>query len=531
MAFLLTLLAIIAALAAGGAAGYMYRKNVQEKNIGRTEEYARNLLEDAQRRAEEKKKESILEAKEEVIRLKNELDREIRDRRAEVQRSERRVTQREETLDKKADNLDARETTLERKQNELDRLTAEAQEYSARQKTAAEEAEKTAKDLEEKSQAELERVAKMTQDEARDMIVQRIQKEAYHDAGVMVREIEQNAKDEAEKKARNIVAMAIQRCASDHVAETTVSVVSLPNEDMKGRIIGREGRNIRTLETATGVDLIIDDTPEAVIVSAFDPIRREVARIALEKLIADGRIHPARIEEMYDKAVKLVNQRVHEAGEQATFDAGIHDLHPELVNTLGRLRYRTSFGQNVLNHSLEVAYLASVMASELGLDPIPVKRAGLLHDLGKAVDHEVEGSHAVIGADLARRFGERPEIVHAIEAHHNDVEANSVVDVLIQAADAVSAARPGARKETLDAYVKRLEKLEEIANSHKGVERTYAIQAGREVRVMVEPEVVDEAESVVLAHDIAQQIENEMQYPGQVKVVVIRESRAVDYAK
>ena len=334
MAFLLTLLAIIAALAAGGAAGYMYRKNVQEKNIGRTEEYARNLLEDAQRRAEEKKKESILEAKEEVIRLKNELDREIRDRRAEVQRSERRVTQREETLDKKADNLDARETTLERKQNELDRLTTEAQEYSARQKTAAEEAEKTAKDLEEKSQAELERVAKMTQDEARDMIVQRIQKEAYHDAGVMVREIEQTAKDEAEKKARNIVAMAIQRCASDHVAETTVSVVSLPNEDMKGRIIGREGRNIRTLETATGVDLIIDDTPEAVIVSAFDPIRREVARIALEKLIADGRIHPARIEEMVEKARREVDNQIREAGEQAIFETNMHGIHHELVKLL-----------------------------------------------------------------------------------------------------------------------------------------------------------------------------------------------------
>ena len=319
--------------------------------------------------------------------------------------------------------------------------------------------------------------------------------------------------------------------AADHSAESTVSTIHIPSDDLKGRIIGREGRNIRSFEQLTGTNLIIDDTPECVTISCFDPVRREIGRVTMENLIADGRIHPARIEEMYDKAVKLVNQRVHEAGEQATFDAGIHDLHPELVNTLGRLRYRTSFGQNVLNHSLEVAYLASVMASELGLDPSPVKRAGLLHDLGKAVDHEVEGSHAVIGADLARRFGERPEIVHAIEAHHNDVEANSVVDVLIQAADAVSAARPGARKETLDAYVKRLEKLEEIANSHKGVERTYAIQAGREVRVMVEPEVVDEAESVVLAHDIAQQIENEMQYPGQVKVVVIRESRAVDYAK
>ena len=401
--FIFTRLAIAAALAAGVAAGYMYRKNVQEKKIGRTEEYARNLLDDAQRRAEEKKKESILEAKEEVIRLKNELDREIRDRRAEVQRSERRVTQREETLDKKADNLDARETGLERKQNELDRLTAEAQEYSVRQKNAAEEAEKTAKDMEEKSRAELERVAKMTQDEARDMIVQRIQKEAYHDAGVMVREIEQTAKDEAEKKARNIVAMAIQRCASDHVAETTVSVVSLPNEDMKGRIIGREGRNIRTLETATGVDLIIDDTPEAVIVSAFDPIRREVARIALEKLIADGRIHPARIEEMVEKAKREVDNQIREAGEQAIFETNMHGIHHELVKLLGRMRYRTSYGQNVLQHSIEVSHLAGLMAAELGADVQLAKRAGLLHDIGKAVDHEMEGTHVELGVEMAKR--------------------------------------------------------------------------------------------------------------------------------
>ena len=529
--FIFTLLAIAAALAAGVAAGYMYRKNVQEKKIGRTEEYARNLLDDAQRRAEEKKKESILEAKEEVIRLKNELDREIRDRRAEVQRSERRVTQREETLDKKADNLDARETGLERKQNELDRLTAEAQEYSVRQKTAAEEAEKTAKDMEEKSRAELERVAKMTQDEARDMIVQRIQKEAYHDAGVMVREIEQTAKDEAEKKARNIVAMAIQRCASDHVAETTVSVVSLPNEDMKGRIIGREGRNIRTLETITGVDLIIDDTPEAITVSSFDPVRREVARLALEKLIADGRIHPTRIEDMVEKARREVDHTIKVEGERATFETGVHNLHPELIKLLGRQKYRTSYGQNVLNHSIEVAHIAGLMAAELGVDVTLAKRAGLLHDLGKSVDHEMEGSHVQLGVELARKYKENPVVINAIEAHHGDVEPQTVIACLVQAADAISAARPGARRENVENYIRRLEKLEELTNSFPGVEKAYAIQAGREVRVMVKPEEVTEDNMILLAHDLAKKIESELEYPGQIKVNVIRETKAVEYAK
>ena len=528
--FIFTFLAIVVALAAGGAGGYMYRKNVQEKKIGRNEEFARNLLDEAQKRAEEKKKESILEAKEEVIRLKNELDREIRDRRAEVQRSERRVTQREETLDKKADNLDARETGLERKQTELDRLTAEAQEYGARQKAAAEEAEKTAKELEEKSQAELERVAKMTQEEARDMIVQRIQKEAYHDAGVMVREIEQNAKDEAEKKARNIVAMAIQRCASDHVAETTVSVVSLPNEDMKGRI-GREGRNIRTLETATGVDLIIDDTPEAVIVSAFDPIRREVARIALEKLIADGRIHPARIEEMVDKAKREVDNQIREAGEQAIFETNMHGIHHELVKLLGRMRYRTSYGQNVLQHSIEVSHLAGLMAAELGADVQLAKRAGLLHDIGKAVDHELEGTHVELGVEMAKRYHEPPEVIHCIAAHHNDVEPQTVEAVLIQAADAISAARPGARRESIENYIRRLEKLEEISNSFPGVEKSFAIQSGREVRIMVKPEDISDEGTYVLAREIAKRIENELEYPGQIKVNVIRETRCTEFAK
>ena len=531
MAIFLTVLSVLAALVIGLAVGYIYRKNVQEKKIGRTEEYARNLLDDAQRRAEEKKKEKIIEAKEEVIRLKNELDREINSRRAEVQRSERRIAQREETLDKKADNLDARETTLERKQAELDRLTQEAQDYAVRQKTAAETAEQAARELEEKQRVELERVAKMTQEEAKDMIVQRIQKEAFHDAGVMVREIEQNAKNEADKKARNIVAMAIQRCASDHVAETTVSVVSLPNEDMKGRIIGREGRNIRTLETATGVDLIIDDTPEAVIVSAFDPVRREIARIALEKLIADGRIHPARIEEMVEKARREVDNQIRETGEQAIFETNMHGIHHELVKLLGRMRYRTSYGQNVLKHSIEVSHLAGLMAAELGADVTLAKRAGLLHDIGKAVDHELEGTHVELGVEMAKRYHEAPEVIHCIAAHHNDIEPTTVEAVLVQAADAISAARPGARRESIENYIRRLEKLEEIASSFQGVEKSFAIQSGREVRIMVKPEDISDEGTTVLAREIAKRIENELEYPGQIKVNVIRETRCTEFAK
>ena len=531
MAIFLTVLSVLAALVIGLAVGYIYRKNVQEKKIGRTEEYARNLLDDAQRRAEEKKKEKIIEAKEEVIRLKNELDREINSRRAEVQRSERRIAQREETLDKKADNLDARETTLERKQAELDRLTQEAQDYAVRQKTAAETAEQAARELEEKQRVELERVAKMTQEEAKDMIVQRIQKEAFHDAGVMVREIEQNAKNEADKKARNIVAMAIQRCASDHVAETTVSVVSLPNEDMKGRIIGREGRNIRTLETATGVDLIIDDTPEAVIVSAFDPVRREIARIALEKLIADGRIHPARIEEMVEKARREVDNQIRETGEQAIFETNMHGIHHELVKLLGRMRYRTSYGQNVLKHSIEVSHLAGLMVAELGADVTLAKRAGLLHDIGKAVDHELEGTHVELGVEMCKRYHESPEVIHCIAAHHNDIEPTTVEAVLVQAADAISAARPGARRESIENYIRRLEKLEEIASSFQGVEKSFAIQSGREVRIMVKPEDISDEGTTVLAREIAKRIENELEYPGQIKVNVIRETRCTEFAK
>ena len=503
----------VVALVIGLAAGYFYRKNAMEKKIGQTEEYARNLLEEATRKAEDKKKEAVLEAKEEIIRLKNELDKEIRDRRSEVARMERRVNQREEQFDKKLDNLETREEQLNEKYKEAERLQEEAQGMHDRQKE------------------ELERVANMTTDEAKNILIDRVQKDAYHDAAVMVREIEQRAKEEADKKARDIISTAIQKCAADHVAETTVSVVALPNDDMKGRIIGREGRNIRTLETATGVDLIIDDTPEAVIISAFDPVRREIARIALEKLITDGRIHPARIEEMVEKAKREVDNQIREAGEQAIFETNLHGIHPELVKLLGRMRYRTSYGQNVLRHSIEVSHLAGVMAAELGADVQLAKRAGLLHDIGKAIDHEVEGTHVSIGADLAKKFRENDLVVNAIMAHHNDVEPASVEAVLVQAAVAISAARPGARRESLENYIKRLEKLESIAYSFDGVETCYAIQSGREVRIIVKPEDVNDAGTLILAKEIVKKIEREMEYPGQIKVNVIRETRAVDFAK
>ena len=509
----ITVIAALIALVIGLAAGYFYRKNAMEKKIGQTEEYAKNLLDEATRKAEEKKKEAVLEAKEEIIRLKNELDKEIRDRRSEVTRTERRLNQREEQFDKKQDNLEAREEQLNAKFKEAERLEAEAHK------------------LHEKQQQELERVANMTSDEAKNILIDRVQKDAYHDAAVMVREIEARAKEEADKKARDIISTAIQKCAADHVAETTVSVVALPNDDMKGRIIGREGRNIRTLETATGVDLIIDDTPEAVIISAFDPVRREIARIALEKLITDGRIHPARIEEMVEKARKEVDNQIREAGEQAIFETNLHGIHPELVKLLGRMRYRTSYGQNVLRHSIEVSHLAGIMAAELGADVQLAKRAGLLHDIGKAIDHEVEGTHVTIGAELAKKFHENELVVNAIMAHHNDVEPASVEAVLIQAADAISAARPGARRESLENYIKRLEKLESIAYSFDGVETCYAIQSGREVRIVVKPEDVNDAGTLILAREIVKKIEKEMEYPGQIKVNVIRETRAVDFAK
>ena len=503
----------LAALLIGCFAGYRYNKSIMESKIGRTEEYAKKLLDETTRKADEKKKEMILEAKEEVLRQKSELDKEINARRADIQRSEHRAQQREEQLDKKMDALDQKEKQLQKRQDNVAQLEAEAESLKAKQVS------------------ELERIAAMTQDEARQNVIDRVQKDAYHDAAAMVRDIEAKAKEEGEKKARNIIALAIQRCAADHVAETTVSVINLPNDDMKGRIIGREGRNIRALETATGVDLIIDDTPEAVIVSAFDPVRREIAKLAIEKLIMDGRIHPARIEECVEKARKEVESQIREAGEQAVFETGQHGIHPEMVKLLGRLRYRTSYGQNVLKHSIEVSHLCGMMAAELGADVQLAKRAGLLHDIGKSVDHEQEGTHVSIGGELARKYHESPAVIHCILAHHNDVEPQTVEAVLVQAADAISAARPGARRENLENYIKRLQKLEEIGLSFPGVEKCYALQSGRDVRVMVKPEDVSDDGIKVMARDIAKRIEEEMEYPGQIRVNVIRESRASEVAK
>ena len=484
-----------------------------ESKVEQARTEAERVIDDAQRAAETMKKEALIEAKEEILHSKQAAEAEEAQRKKEIRALENRVMQREESLDRRNDALDKREHQLSSQQGQIDRRSRELEELYARQTD------------------ELERIAELTRDDAHRELLDKVRGEVTHEAATIIRESEQQVKAECHKTAQEIISLAIQRCAADHTAEVTVTSVHIPSDDLKGRIIGREGRNIRTFEQVSGVNLVIDDTPETVVLSSFDPVRRETARVALENLIADGRIHPARIEEMYQKATDLVQQRVREAGEQAAFDMGIHDLHPEIIKTLGALRYRTSFGQNVLQHSLEVADLCAIMASELGLDIMTAKRAGLLHDLGKAIDREVEGPHAVIGAELARRYGEKPAIVHAIEAHHGDTDPNTVLDVIVQAGDAISASRPGARRESAENYIKRLEKLEEIANSHDGVERTYAMQAGREVHVMVQPDKVSDAASAVLAHDIAQQIEEEMEYPGQVRVVVIRESRATDIAK
>lgn len=509
---LIIVFAVIAGIVAFYA-GINYRKKVAESQIGSAEKEAERIVEAAKESAEAKKKESILEGKDEIHRLRNEADKELKERRREIQRQERRIQQKEETLEKKMTSLEAKDETLNKKLKGADDKLAEAEKV----KTAQIEV--------------LETISKFTSEQAKDYLLKTLENELVHEKSVKVLDYEQKTRDECEKKAREIISLAIQRVAADHVTEATVSVVPLPNDEMKGRIIGREGRNIRAIETLTGVDLIIDDTPEAITLSCFEPVRREIARVMLEKLISDGRIHPARIEEMYEKARREVENTIKEEGERAVIEAGVNGIHPELIKLLGRLRYRTSYGQNVLNHSLEVAYLAGIMASELGLDPTLARRAGLLHDIGKALDHEIEGSHVEIGVDVARKYKESETVVHAIHAHHGDVEAKTVIACIVQAADAISAARPGARRENLENYIKRLEKLEEIASSFDGVERSFAIQAGREIRIIVKPEKIKDDQMVLLARDICRKIESDVEYPGQIKVNIIRESRAFDYAK
>jgi len=486
--------------------GIGYRKKIAESEIGSAEDEAKRIVEEAMKRSESKRKEVLLEAKEEIHKSRAEFESEIKERRSEISRQERRIQQKEDALDKKDEKLNVKIKEIDKLKEETDKMKADQMKI-------------------------LERISSMSVEEAKDYLLKSVESEIRHETAKMVEEIEMRAKDEADKRAKNIISNAIQRCAADHVAEATVSVVALPSDDMKGRIIGREGRNIRTLETMTGIDLIIDDTPEAVVLSGFDPIRREVARVALEKLISDGRIHPARIEETVEKARKEVDAVIKQEGEHATFETGVHGLHPELIKLLGRLRYRTSYGQNVLKHSIEVAHVAGIMAAELGVDIKLAKRAGLLHDIGKAIDHEVEGSHVDLGVDVAKKYRESNDVIHAIAAHHGDVEANTVIACIVQAADAISAARPGARRENIESYIKRLEKLEEIAQSYNGVEKSYAVQAGREIRIMVKPEVISDDDMVLVTRDIVKQIEREMEYPGQIKVNVIRETRSVDYAK
>ena len=490
-----------------------YRIKVYEAKIGSAEEKARDIIDEALKTAETKKREALLEAKEEALKAKNDFERDSKERRAELLRYEKRVLTKEETLDKKTEALEKKESRLTAKESELEKRTQEVEKFQ------------------EKQLQELEKISGLTSEQAKEYLLRTVEEEVKHETAIMVKEMENKAKEEADKKAKDYVVTAIQRCAADYVAEATISVVQLPNDEMKGRIIGREGRNIRTLETLTGVDLIIDDTPEAVILSAFDPIRREVARIALEKLIIDGRIHPARIEEMVEKAQKEVEIQIKEAGEAATLEVGVHGIHPELVKLLGKMKFRTSYGQNALKHSIEVAILSGLLAGEIGVDVRLAKRAGLLHDIGKSVDHEMEGTHVQIGVDLCRKYKEPAVVINAVEAHHGDVEFQSLIACIVQAADTISAARPGARRETLETYTNRLKQLEDITNSFKGVDKSYAIQAGREVRVMVVPEQISDADMLLLARDLSKKIEDELEYPGQIKVNVIRESRVTDYAK
>src|SRR5690625_1529348 len=512
------LLALI--LIVGIVVGYLIRKSIAEAKISSAENLAQQIVDEANRNADAAKKEALLEAKEESHVFRQQVEEELRERRVEIQRQEDRIAQREEILDKKSITFDKREVSLEKREQSLTEKQQQIEEMESKVEALLVE-----------QQTELERISGYTTDQAKQIILTKLENDLKQQTAVMIKEAENRTKEEADKKAKHILSLALQRCAADHVAETTVSVIDLPNDEMKGRIIGREGRNIRTLETLTGIDLIIDDTPEAVILSGFDPVRREIARLALEKLVQDGRIHPARIEEMVDKARREVDDYIRELGEEATFEVGVHGLHPDLIKILGRLKYRTSYGQNVLKHSMEVAYLSGLLAAELGEDELLARRAGLLHDIGKAIDHEVEGSHVEIGKELAVKYKEHPVVINAIASHHGDEEATSIISVLVAAADALSAARPGARSETLENYIKRLEKLEEISNSFEGVDKSFAIQAGREVRIMVKPDEIDDAHATHIARDIRKRIEGELEYPGHIKVTVIRETRSIEYAK
>ena len=513
LATVLIVVGVIVGIAAGFGLGIVYRKKVAEREIGSAETEATRIINEAIRSGESRKKEMLLEARDEIHKSRTEHEKEVKERRAELSKQERRLEQKESSLDKKMEAFERKEEELARRVAELAQARAEVESLKAQQL------------------AILEQLSGLTQEQAKQYLLETVESDVRHETAMKIKEIEAQLKEESDDRAREIIALAIQRCAADHAAETTVSVVPLPNDEMKGRIIGREGRNIRTLETITGVDLIIDDTPEAITVSSFDPVRREIARLALEKLIVDGRIHPTRIEDMVEKARKEVERTIREEGERACYETGVHNLNPELIKILGRQKYRTSYGQNVLNHSIEVAHIAGLMAAELGVDVALAKRAGLLHDLGKSIDHEVEGSHVQLGADLARKYKENPVVINAIEAHHGDVEPKTVIAVLIQAADAISAARPGARRENVENYIRRLQKLEELTGSYPGVEKAFAIQAGREVRIMVKPEEVTEDNMIILARDIAKKIEAELEYPGQIKVNVIRETKAVEYAK